>query len=178
MPVDVSSPASSPASLPTLMSEDTQTPVSSKRGSLIRWFSAIRPALPVPMCATRIAIAVSSRPLLDSCPTYRMRPATNKAGHRRALAATGDLPPGSAGVPDSCPALQLAQLRHPPPTAQEDGEPESTEAQSGNDSGRRDQEHLRAIDVGRLVRRQLQPIIAGQRRFLRFAQSGVLLCAM
>ena len=93
MPVEASSPASSPASLPTLASEDTQTPVSSNRGSLIRWLSAIRPTLPVPICATRIAIAVSSRPRLDSCPTYRMRPAANKAGHGRALVICRALDP-------------------------------------------------------------------------------------
>src|SRR6476661_6465484 len=125
MPVDASSPASSPASLPTLASEDTQTPVSSKRGSLIRWLSAIRPALPVPICATRIAIACSSRPRLDSCPTYRIQPGANKAGHGRAGVPAGVPALGSAGVPGTCPALQLSRLYLRAATPEVDRETES-----------------------------------------------------
>src|SRR6185369_18043629 len=55
MPVDPSSPASSAASLPALASDETQTPVSSNRASLIRWTSAGLPTLPVPISATRMA---------------------------------------------------------------------------------------------------------------------------
>ena len=58
-PVVTSSPASSPASLPTLASDDTQTPVRSKRASFTSCFSARPPQLPVPMSATRIAILFS-----------------------------------------------------------------------------------------------------------------------
>jgi len=56
-PVVTPSPANSPASLPTLVSDDTQTPVRSKRASLTSCFSARLPQLPVPMSATRIAAA-------------------------------------------------------------------------------------------------------------------------
>src|SRR5882757_6956979 len=61
MPVESSSPASTAASLPALDSEDTQTPVSSKRGSVISWVSACLPTLPVPIAATLIVIARSSQ---------------------------------------------------------------------------------------------------------------------
>src|SRR4051794_22412901 len=61
MPVELSSPASSAASLPALVSLDTHTPVSSKRGSVMSWVSACRPTLPVPICATLMAMASSSQ---------------------------------------------------------------------------------------------------------------------
>ena len=38
------------ASLPALASDDTQTPVSSNRESVISWVSAWLPTLPVPIC--------------------------------------------------------------------------------------------------------------------------------
>src|SRR3954469_14759644 len=60
MPVELSSPASSAASLPPLESLDTHTAVSSKRGSVMSWVSACRPTLPVPICATLMAMASSS----------------------------------------------------------------------------------------------------------------------
>src|ERR1700755_1472183 len=61
MPVEISRPASSPASLPALESEDTHTAVSSNRGSLMSWARAWMPTLPVPMAATLIAMASSSQ---------------------------------------------------------------------------------------------------------------------
>jgi hypothetical protein len=47
-PVVMSSPASSPASLPTFSPADTHTPVSSHSGSVSRPASASLPTLPVP----------------------------------------------------------------------------------------------------------------------------------
>src|SRR5882757_10490612 len=61
MPVEISRPASSPASLPALESKDTHTAVSSNRGSIMRWARAWMPTLPVPIAATLMAMASSSQ---------------------------------------------------------------------------------------------------------------------
>ena len=58
MPVDTSTPASAPASLPTFSGDETHTPVSSNRESETSWVNANRPTFPVPTWATRIAIDV------------------------------------------------------------------------------------------------------------------------
>src|SRR6185437_14480626 len=65
MPVDTSSPASSPASLPTFSGVETHSPVSSNCGLVISSISASRPTFPVATCATRIAIDVLHP--LDAC---------------------------------------------------------------------------------------------------------------
>src|SRR3984893_11776321 len=57
-PVDTSTPASVPASLPTFSGDDTHSPVSSNAGLLTSSVSARRPTLPVPTCATRMTIGV------------------------------------------------------------------------------------------------------------------------
>ena len=107
-----SSPASSPASLPTLASDETQTPVSSKRGSLIRWLSAIRPRIArADMCdADRhcCLLKAAAGQLSNLSDATR-----GEQGRSWACAAipAGARYPGSAGVPDSCPALQLAPLQ-------------------------------------------------------------------
>src|SRR5882757_9307395 len=61
MPVGVSSPASSAASLPALASDDTHTPVSSNAGLVISSVNAWPPTLPVPTCATRMGMPCSSQ---------------------------------------------------------------------------------------------------------------------
>src|SRR5246127_4037435 len=59
-------PHSSPASLPTFSGVDTHTPVSSNWGLVISSASASPPTLPVPTCATRIAMGVSVRKTLET----------------------------------------------------------------------------------------------------------------
>ena len=54
MPVTVSTPASSPASLPTFSGVDVETATSSNRSSAMSWRSVSLPALPVLTWATRI----------------------------------------------------------------------------------------------------------------------------
>src|SRR6201996_9244913 len=75
MPVDTSTPASAPASLPTFFGDETHTPVSSNCGLVMSSVSARRPTFPVPTWATRIAMGllrpknVSARTVLDASPT-------------------------------------------------------------------------------------------------------------
>src|ERR1700730_146892 len=90
MPVRMSSPANSPASLPTFSGVDTYSPVSSSCGLVSMPASANRPTFPVATWATRMVIRLLHRVgprrythLKQQCCSNAIGPAFNTQGRPR-----------------------------------------------------------------------------------------------